>query len=245
MQFLHAMASDAQETAGDTEAKILEWVRFSYDYASGQLSDTAQLCVALKTYPAIGSALVGDVDSYICKGNEKFGPRTVGELFGFRCKNVVTSATCWVDTSIRERKLAALGAILHAIQDSYSQAHAQRGPCVKGAAVIRQAAVGRFLNYAEQDGRQHARADAWPVVDAVDHDIAHPVIASAQVLAFFAAATHNTDALVDYVRDHVLGLQSTSALATAGDCYIRRRTFARYERSAVRAYRNRQLNAVE
>jgi len=246
MQFLHAMASDANETAGETQTKILEWSRFAYDYAIGRLQDDVGLCDALRSYPSIREALVGSDDSYICTGNDEYRPRTVGQLFGFQCRNIVSSAVCWIIPSTRDRRIAALGAILHVIQDSYSQAHAQRGGCSAGASVIRRQAVERFLNYAEQDSGKHAQADAWPIVDVVaDPAIEHPIVAGAQVLSFFSKGA-DAGELANYLRQSVLGVPTASQeKAGPGECYIKEETFPQYEHLAARSYRNRQRNALE
>lgn len=59
LQFLHSMASTSSETTEVTRSKILDWARFSYDYAVGRLNDSDVLCEKAEGYPTISEALVG------------------------------------------------------------------------------------------------------------------------------------------------------------------------------------------
>lgn len=224
MQFLHAMASTKAEPTTTTRAKALAWAKFAYDYAKGDLADDADLCSALAAYPEIRSAVGGSEDGMICKGDRRGrDPRTVGQHFGFKCLKMLSSATCYVVCSVAERRRAALGAILHLVQDSYSQGHVQRGKCgepsAKPAATIRLAPVERFLDYGQQNSKAHTASDQWPVTDASDSRVDHPVVAGARVLEMLAK-NQKSDALVEYLGSRVLLLaDSHHGAAGEGECY--------------------------
>lgn len=226
MQFLHAMASSSGEPTEETRDKALEWARFAYDFARGAIADNAELCVALASYPKIRGALVGSDDSFICKGNKRFPPRTVGQQFGFTCVKMLSSGRCGVRTSVAVRRRAALGAIFHLIQDSYAQGHVQRGSCGprpdSPRPTIRVAPVERFLGYAEQDRGAHSASDRWPQTAVADPTMDHPVVAGARVLEMFAQGKPSKD-LVEYLGARVLRLAHVhESVAGAGVCYERR-----------------------
>ncbi|MBZ5710987.1 hypothetical protein [Nannocystis pusilla] len=228
MQFLHAMASSATETTKETREKALAWAKFAYDYARGDIPDDTLLCAALENYPSIRLALSGGEESMICKGNDRFSPRTVGQYFGFECRRMFSSRRCLITVPARERRLAALGAVLHLIQDSYSQGHVQRGHCGEASkapqATIRLGPVERFLDYGRQRGKAHAKSDDWPTTELSPQATDHPVVAGARVLEMFAE-NKSSDALVGYLGSRVLPLAEPleHEASGAGDCYERRR----------------------
>lgn len=216
LQFLHAMASHKDESSAETKARILDWARLSYDFASASIKDGDALCDVASRYPTIERSLTGSPSSFICKGGKiKQGgkwvstePRTVGEFFGFTCKRALTSTQCHVtETSIAERRIAALGALLHVVQDSYSQGHARR--TVNGKAPTRPAVVRgpieQFFDYNQQRGREHGKLDEWPLTlpgDGCPNQVDHPIAAGAKLLEFVANQA-DSDTVVDYLDSHV------------------------------------------
>ncbi len=237
LQYLHAMAASSVEPPSETQAKMLEWSKFAFEYATGVIEDDKELCEALAPFPQIRESLIGEDDSYICLGARRwfaymipvgrFPPRTVGQLFGFSCRNPLASRTCNVgDTSVRDRKLAAIGSILHMIQDSFSQSHVSRGACNdRPSALIRTAKISQFLEYGGQDHTAHGDADAWPRTERADPQIDDPIQAGAELFRLLATPGATSTDLQSYLRAHVFALESAPALAQgagAGACYQRK-----------------------
>lgn len=225
MQFLHAMASKPGETAAQTREKIIVWSRFAYDYATGSFEDDELLCDVLLKYPEIRPAVVGDPSLFICAGDKRGEPRQVGWFFGFECRKTFGSGRCHTTTTVAERRTAALGAILHMIQDSYSQSHVQRGRCgdAQGVpqATIRLTPVERYHDYSQQRSKLHSESDEWPkVAEEPDAGIDHPVVAGARVLEMMADGQTSRE-LEHYLMTRVLRPADTlpGAAPGSGDCY--------------------------
>lgn len=224
MQFLHGMAALPDERTEDTRTNVIEWAKFAYDYITGKLKDDGRLCDALAGYPNIRRAVIGSGPDWLCKGVPgESRPRTVGHLFGFNCTRTFGSKRCYIVATVAERRRAALGAILHLIQDSYAQGHVQRGSCGprpnRPQAVIRVAPVERFLAYTDQKKRAHSASDMWPTTKMVDPGMDHPVVAGARVLEMIATGKES-DVLVEYLGSRVLRLAAShQPSASEGECY--------------------------
>lgn len=232
LQFLHSMASRENETGQETLLKILEWASFLFQFAKGTIADDAPLCETLKSYGGIGEHL-GPTDTFICKPDARGHVRTVGELFGFSCN--LSPYRCEQTGTPRRHRISAIGALLHLIQDSYSQSHAQRGPCevVDGRVVSRISSqpISQFYSYGTQDSHKHAEADKWPWPDfggelprGVTGVSDHPVLAGARILRLLEQTDSTVAVLRSYLADHVYGLGDTTAIAqmpeaTSGACF--------------------------
>jgi hypothetical protein len=242
LQFIHSMASRPADPAQVTHGSILAWARFSYAYASGRIPDEEPLCEALKPYPEIRPALIGSDASPICKGGSyrpwllgivplpwknPTAPWTVGELFAWDCDKPLSSQGCEVIESVRERKLAAVGAVLHLIQDSFAQGHAERGLCAQGSgsdrtptSKIALSAIRRFLSYRLQDRELHGKSDGWPQFVERDTAVDHPVLAGARILKMLEDGA-SPEAVSEYLSARVFALESPLAheVSGPGECY--------------------------
>ena len=115
-----------------------------------------------------------------------------------------------------------MGALLHMVQDSFSQSHVARGP--EGSrgyeARIRCLPAERFYNFNGEDGRGqdgHSAADQLPDYDtescnAAIRTVDDPITASARLL-WMLDQGHSSEQAVAYVRAHVLGLPPSSKTA--------------------------------
>jgi len=136
--FFHAMMSvdDAAAIAaapGDaavyaraqaaTRDKILAWASFTYRVARGEISPDARFCSTVSKEPALAGPFS---DGAGCA--EADAKWTVRRFFTFACANPKLDKSCGTmpDTGDAAVRLAALGALLHTIQDSYAQGHVRR-----------------------------------------------------------------------------------------------------------------------
>ena len=138
LQFLHGMASSG-EKAVDTQHKMMIWAEFAYKVARGDIPST----MALDKVPVAGFAELISIRD-----------RTVESLFtlgdpAFRAEPLIN----WF----------ALGTLLHMVQDTFSDAHAERseeGGICEGLSGLRQPGkLKRFHSYALQNADKHKRAD--------------------------------------------------------------------------------------
>lgn len=193
MQFFHAQAARMNEPAGDTHYKIMRWAEFLFRVAS-QMSD-AELDTAYCEYfsgdDLFHQAMRPSADVIPCgePGDEGWNLTT---LFTLRCENVFSSKTCNAEggtTRFEKARIYAAGALLHLIQDSYSQSHCERGRCYDDPATKEPVAkvecrpITMFTTYRGQKG--HGAADWKPrFAESCDTDtgIDNPITASARAL---------------------------------------------------------------
>ena len=223
LQFLHAMASARGETTEQTAALMLQWTGFTYGLASGEIDHQRNYC---RYFEGRGDALAAAMwhpDFRYC-GDRTDGPApdqwTLGTPFLLRCASLVSPCqeTVW-DAGRREVRVTAMGALLHMVQDSFSQSHGARGP--EGSrgyeARIRCLPAERFYNFNGEDGRGqdgHSAADLLPQYDtescnAAIRTVDDPITASARLL-WMLDQGHSSEQAVAYVRAHVLGLPPSS-----------------------------------
>ena len=161
LQFLHAMKY-GEESAETTKAKIEAWSRFAFEVATGSSIDQ-EICPLGTSYPALRDAFAS-LDFSSCGAHQ--GSRwTVRHLFGFRCSNLFWSGKCGIIDNDAEIRLAAMGSLIHLIQDSYSQAHNARGgefPKGPYAARVVCQPVTAFYDYGSQSVSTHDKADRAP-----------------------------------------------------------------------------------
>lgn len=139
LQFMHAMAAHHGERAADTAARMTRWAQFLWGIAIGELPRGA----------------------YIRTLNiEGLAPYFPGDI----------TATNLLSTGIIEARAhldeVALGALLHMVQDSFSQAHAGRGPepgdvCQRAPRFEQPGKITRFYSYAGQAGKLHDTEDSF------------------------------------------------------------------------------------
>jgi hypothetical protein len=163
LQFFHAMASSNSETPAQTRARILDWADLTYRIATGAVPLSTDMCDYFRRNRSDISASFAVEDLTLCTpGDER--EWTLAVLFGQRCDSATSTDNCE-----RLGEAAAMeavrGALIHVIQDSYSQSHAVRGRPPTGGyqpRVVCRLPTG-FYNYLGQDG--HGRADSRPEFD--------------------------------------------------------------------------------
>lgn len=127
------------ELAVDTQRKMMVWAEFAYKVARGDIPSTT----ALDKVPVAGfSELIG------------IRERTIESLFtlgdpAFRAAPSIN--------------LFALGTLLHMVQDTFSDAHSERGEeggvCDGNSGLRQPGKLKRFHSYALQDADKHKTAD--------------------------------------------------------------------------------------
>lgn len=148
MQFLHSMASRVGDRAQDTKTWILIWAEFAYKVAIGKIE---------------GGTMLKDVPINHFKKLFPGQEATVENLF------------LMGDTTYRGSSLKnfAFGALLHMVQDSFSESHVSRDLSTQGAlcnckyANGSPAKIDKFLVYSAQDSKKHKTEDVY---DALKND---------------------------------------------------------------------------
>jgi hypothetical protein len=170
-----------------TRRKILAWVSFAYRVAKGDLNPDDAFCSAVSKDPELADAF-SDGDG--CRTAD--AKWTIRKVFTFVCPNPKLDRECksTTDTSDAKVRLAALGALLHVIQDSYTQTHVRRlvepvrDSSGKLAAVIVCAAPKQYYFFDPKNPNDgHNNADAAPSIRLCGQsDVDDPVSAGATVL---------------------------------------------------------------
>lgn len=229
LQFMHAMAGPDDKSAQDTYDRIIEWARFSYRVASGEQDLDANYCATFDDpalSPALRSAFQLQGRSF-CKKRPRFlflgsyPAWTVRTLFTLTCPNPLQSKVCWEDGSARgdeKARLAATGALLHLVQDSFSQAHAERseGGRVAEKGPFTSKVVCRFptdyFDYSVQtDGQSekvHGAADKPP--QSIDTSCREgrqtdDVVTASAAILWHLDEKKTSEEFVSYLKDHVFG----------------------------------------
>lgn len=138
LQFMHAMAVHDGERAGDTAKQMKMWARFLWGIAINEIP----------TDKFIRELGMDDLTAYFP------GDLTAINLF----------ATGIVEVRKDLDKVAA-GALLHMVQDSFSQAHADRatetGAQCNGSNFAKPGRITRFYSYGRQVGSLHDDEDTF------------------------------------------------------------------------------------
>jgi len=228
LQFLHAMASAGDMSRTATLRKIYAWSAFTFDVAAGRVDLDLDICKAVtpayggkRAYAPLADAFeaapgnVCDFPPVVKKGE---GAMTIRAFFTTDCSQIrVLGKKCNIGRGASgdaETRRAALGALIHLVQDSYSQSHAARpiggeavtyrGPFTATAACAFPVA---YFDYGTQAYYQnHSDADQRPVLDpsCAAGQVADPVTASAVVL-WKAAHDRSTAEMIGYLAAHVFG----------------------------------------
>jgi len=202
LQFFHAMKWKDDDDA-KTRRRILDWTRFSLDVATGIVSAGAGLCQAVKGYPDLDSALWA-VNGYCNAARPKPGP-LVEDFYASHCGgqcHVVVDADAVT-------KATAVGAILHLVQDSFSQSHTARGgnfPYGPYTARVVCAPVEAFYTYDEWQAKVHRPGDNTPTFDegCARSTIIDPITASSRLMWLWQNGCDSSWA-VELVDKDVLG----------------------------------------
>lgn len=190
LQFMHGMTPSAGMDFATTRTLVLDWARFAFGVSSGRIATGADFCRVAREHPKqLADALAPD-DFPFCSSGGPEGWR-VHSLFTFRCRNMISSKRCLSSGGDPdgEARAAARGALLHLIQDSYSQSHAARGgvdPDGPYRPMIVCQPVTAFYDYNVNHGT-HRAADSLPSIDPgcrTAGAILDPVTASARMLRY-------------------------------------------------------------
>ena len=172
LQFFHAQAVDEDETAADTHARILAWADLAFRVARDEKLDDGKRLLDANYCEFIRNAPPALSEVMRCKQPSIYDEWNVSTLFALTCSSPWVSYRCPYPQDPAEEdelaKVAAKGAVLHLIQDSFSQSHTSRsvgapvqpdGPFVSRVACAYPTA---YFNYRQQS-KAHAMADTPPV----------------------------------------------------------------------------------
>jgi hypothetical protein len=232
-QFLHAMSGKEGVSAKETKEKIMAWSNYLAriiendkqpdgihfidqpycNYWSKQLSENN---------PIAAHMMPNGVQSFPCVVDE--GPDwTVASMFGFYCKNKIIN--CDVDRTHENVKRKAIGALLHMIQDSYSQGHSLRGDCCDGKSKLELAkyqceAISQFNSYAKQNKKRHGYADGEPFAgdSCSDTSEVHDPILAGAIVLWNIKNNNKTliSSITEYLDRYIFKLKDPAALSSAG-----------------------------
>lgn len=215
-QFLHAMSvarpdgrgGSEVEDAATTRVKILEWAGFAYDVARGDVKAMDNYCDVLASRGAIAGVMVPEGFA-LCSGRS---PWTVGTFFSVRCGQLLFFGWCRPLVPAPEFvKTVATGALLHLIQDSYSQSHVRRAAQLtwaepgKLAPVVHCGKPQEYFVYDEKNRETHDDADQVPSWDddcATGRQADDAITASAMALAYLQEGK-SREAFTRYLDDRV------------------------------------------
>ena len=140
LQFMHAMtAADGPKDLDDQRKLVLAWADFAFRAATDRAFGEQPYCDTISNLDNenLKRSLTFDnvdAENSFCKTRQhpvfiwkEYAPWKVSTLFSFSCEEPINLNTCGVVSDDLARKAAA-GAVLHLIQDSYSQSHASRRP---------------------------------------------------------------------------------------------------------------------
>lgn len=197
-QFFHAMSAAIPDSSGqlqpeDTEVtrgKILDWAAFTYEVATRQVKAGENYCQQFDgRHGKIAAAMVPTGFPYCSTRPEGW---TVGEFFSFRCRQLILWQSCGLvpgDESFVPT--VAQGALIHLIQDSYSQSHALRTDApVTDEQGVAQPRVEcgkprRYLAYTREAQKTHGAADKLPAwMASCDGEADDIITASAMALHY-------------------------------------------------------------
>lgn len=142
MQYLHAMASKDNETAASVQQRILNWTEFTWRVGIGEYPNA----MLLKNVPL--TAIANDFKS---KG------WSIQDLFALGNPHV---------RKPENMSRLAFGSFLHILEDSFADAHVERGstdgatPCGPQLAHQRPGQIMEFHSYVRQDSGKHGADDS-------------------------------------------------------------------------------------
>ena len=138
-------------------------------------------------------------------------------LFSFHCDGKVYSSICDIVSEPEEVNNAALGSIIHMIQDSYSASHTNRGVNTTEPQVQCNV-VDRFYSYLNQDADKHSLSDKWPSFSCSEEsETLDPITAVAQLMWLYQ--NDGTAEDVGRLMERVLGNSSVKHDSGPGIVY--------------------------
>jgi hypothetical protein len=242
LQFFHAQASSETESYLVTKKKILAWIKFNTTI----INDASQLSAPYCSYFAqlkqdeasqeMAAAFLPDDYDDLEQCEENY---TLNWIYSSKCKSLIPSEQCDHVGDPRYARITALGAIIHVIQDAYSQSHTKRGQCAAGdkqkpVSKISCTPLYQYYNYNVQDAARHNVSDRLPISVDVSciatpqgkPEIDDAVTATATVL-WYIINQKKPAALIDYLNKSVFFdpyADTDNAVprpqAGAGACYL-------------------------
>ena len=140
LQFLHAMAQEDNLDPARTQSDILGWLEFAWKVATREIPS---------------NTLLRDVNIPVMKDRFHCSGWSVADLYVLGRQ----------DTMLRFIHDIAFGSVLHTVQDSFAEGHAEREPssvgekCSAVLALPRPGRIREFHSYAGQDGHFHDAKD--------------------------------------------------------------------------------------
>lgn len=140
-------------------------------------------------------------------------------LFSFHCDGKIYSSICDIVDDPKEVNNAALGSIIHMMQDSYSASHTNRGVNVAEPRILCNVVDG-FYSYSNQDSDLHTLSDKWPSFSCSrESETLDPVTAVAQLLWLYK--NDGTTADVEALMEKVLGTSNLKQDSGAGSVFAK------------------------
>ncbi|WP_421990964.1 hypothetical protein [Qipengyuania sp.] len=216
MQFLHAMSSAEDETTEHTRALIEGWSRFSFRVAVGAIEPSENYCESTHRNAGAAATRLAPEGLEYCEARTvdgvNFDAWTVGTLLTFHCDKMFSSKTCdlLVDEDGSLARRSAVGALLHLIQDSYSQAHTGRGednPTGPYTPKVECSPVESFYLYVHNEAN-HSAADRAPYFAescSSENGTLDPITAGARLLYYVQQGSESEEATIDMILNDVLG----------------------------------------
>lgn len=188
--FLHSMASSGDkdersvERTSVTRRRVLAWLEFAMGVASGHISSQASFAQAQAALSTDARPEFGRMFPGFIKQPKRW---TVDFLFvGIQGADAM---------QVRQ---VALGAMLHTVQDAFSDAHVLRANRPRLGLPQPATNVGpivQFLDYKQQNKLgKHAAGDEPPgdlFVASTDNTALHPIVVGSELIACAAGPTHS------------------------------------------------------
>jgi len=196
LQFLHSMASKDDEAPADTRQNILDWAEFAYAVATRGIGT---------------QTLLGQVTTSHFQDHFKYQSGwTVSYLFGPRYR---------LKDNPDHFQDMALGSLLHLVQDSYSDAHAQRS--LEPSAKCPDGRIVEFHAYGHQVSKLHGTADTRSAWKGRTFSQAQDPVNVSATIVHFARQGVGWPIVQHYLQDTVFCLDTDAQKAGPGD-YARR-----------------------
>lgn len=219
-----------QESYETTMAKVLAWAKLTYlisadgkyevlnerycDYFETKMDDAKSVEMAKAFRP--NDVVLNNPPLYLCQEKAEYQPYKVRWIFKQLCSGIV-GGNCDIyggENNYRGWQIAALGSLLHMIQDSYSQSHVVRETDntvdLSFSARVDCSPIKGFLSYSKQDSDKHNEADVFPlhISENCFRDSADKVddIVTASAKAIWYVQQHgnkNEDDFLNYLKSSV------------------------------------------
>lgn len=215
-QFFHAMASARGERTEDTRAKILNWADLTFRLGTNRTRANSLICDYFKTgHQEIASAFQLTHSRHCARDED---PWTLATIFNWRCGGITMGRCEQMLRPATSETLAARvarGALLHMIQDSYSESHADRGAPRPFRSRVSCRLPVAFHNFLGQRG--HGAADHVPVFDKscssdprpdnprADDTRADDVITASAMTIYHLQNRTDPPLYSEYLQKHVFG----------------------------------------